>query len=333
MDARRRFSETRLKDMGDEYAENYPQIAIVLSRFYGLGHEYTITGIGDFYKKLLIDEEVQIYCSSWIYNYAQPEQFVGLLYNIGFFGIKTSSSTLFRSLGSSSSSPPPINPETHIVIHPSYSDALDLRSVIISSLEEDVSWQTTGRLTDLPEAIDLSTYTDRLESLMEDLKTLPEGEEQATKWETVVCDIIKLCFFKWLSNVELHERDIDGCVIRDWIAANRASGGFWQMILHKYGATQIVWECKNYSDLKAGDFQQVSYYMNEKIGRFAVIAFRGDMKKHYYDHIKRIACDKDGIILLLTNRDFEVFVRQAKNGKTSENHLQDIFDTTVRMIS
>jgi hypothetical protein len=296
MDARRRFSETRLKDLGDEYAENYPQIALVLSRFYGLGHEFTITGIEDFIKKLLIDNEIQTHCSNWIYNFIQPEQFVSLLYNIGFVGIKTSSITQFRSLGFGSSNPPPVSSETHIIIHPSYTDALDLRAVIISNLGEDLSWQTVGFLADIPDSIDLKTYTDRLQTLQEDLKTLPEGKTQATKWEDIVGEIIKLCFFKWLSNVESHERDVDGCVVRDWIASNRASSGFWNMIFHKYGATQIIWECKNYSDLKADDFQQISYYLNEKIGKFGVIAFRGEVQKHYYEHIKRIASEKGGFV-------------------------------------
>ncbi len=28
---------------------------------------------------------------------------------------------------------------------------------------------------------------------------------------------------------------------------------------------KISWECKNYGDLKAHDFHQISYYMNEKV--------------------------------------------------------------------
>lgn len=46
--ARRRFSDSRLKDLGDEYQENYSQIQLVLSRFYGLGTKYTINGIAEF---------------------------------------------------------------------------------------------------------------------------------------------------------------------------------------------------------------------------------------------------------------------------------------------
>ena len=64
--ARRRFSDNRLKDLGDEYAENYPQIALVLRRFYGLGRRFTPGGIESYMRKLLKDPEVIQLCGSWI---------------------------------------------------------------------------------------------------------------------------------------------------------------------------------------------------------------------------------------------------------------------------
>jgi hypothetical protein len=123
-------------------------------------------------------------------------------------------------------------------------------------------------------------------------------------------------------------------VIRDWIAANHAQEGFWELIRQKYGATQIIFECKNYSDLQARDFHQVSYYMNETIGRFGVIVYRGkDLKRHYHDHIKRIASERNGIVLLFGEWDLNVFIRQATNGKSNQSHLQEIYDRTVREAS
>lgn len=333
IDARRRFSETRLKDLGDEYAENYPHIAIVLSRFYGLGREFTINAIKDIINKLLVDTEIQDRCSSWIYNFTKTQDFIRLLYNIGFVGIKSNSDVLFRSLGPSSSSPPAITAENHIVIQSSYVDALDLQDTILSSLDPSLSWQTAGFLTDIPDAIWKEDYYPKLETLNEELKTLPRGRSKYKEWEDIVGDIIKLCFFRWLSNVMSREREIDGCVVRDCVSANRAQSGFWNMVFHKYNASQIVWECKNYDKLQSSDFQQINYYLNDAIGKFGVIAFRGEIDKHYYDHIKRIANEKNGIVLLLGNRDLQVFVRQTIKGKFSENHIQNKYDTIVRMIS
>jgi hypothetical protein len=95
-----------------------------------------------------------------------------------------------------------------------------------------------------------------------------------------------------------------------------------------------VWECKNYEDLDASDFQQAAYYMTKEIGRFVVVAYRGETKPHYFQHIKRIAAEKDGgVILLLGERDIAVFLRQALNGKNREEHIRELYDKIVRLIS
>ena len=334
-EARRRFSDSRLKDLGDEYQENFPQISLIISKFYGLGNEYTISGIESFIQKILLDKEVKNYCSRWIFKYTTPSLFIELFYNIGFFGLKYNGEFFFRSLGPKSSTPPPIGTKTRIIIHPSYSIALNLRSTVIMKLDEEFTLQQSGLLLDLPEGTTYTSYQDKLRNLQDGLKTLSVGLANAAKFEEIVGDIIKFCFFRSRTNVQSKERDNEGTVIRDWIAANRASGGFWEMVRQRYKATQIVWESKNYEELNADDFHQGAYYMTKEIGRFVVIAFRGnETKKSYYRHIKRIANDKEGgILLLLNERDLHVFIRQAINVKIKEDHINGIYYRTVREIS
>ncbi len=168
-----------------------------------------------------------------------------------------------------------------------------------------------------------------------DLTTLPSGKSGAYKYEDIIGDIVKFCFFRSLTNVQSKERDVGGAVIRDWIAANRAASGFWEMVRQRYNATQIIWECKNYEELSADDFHQASYYMTKEIGTFSILVFRGrKVKKSYFNHIKRISNEKDGgIVLLLTERDLDVFLRQAINGKTKEDHIYELYDKTIRAIS
>ncbi len=332
--ARRRFSDSRLKDLGDEYQENYPQIQLVLSRFYGLGKEYTIRGLTAFLQKLLVDDEVRQYCKSWIYKYTAPEQFAELLYNIGFFGIKQESGSNFRSLGAKSANPPPIAQTTSLVVHPSYVDALNLQNIIVDILDASVLLQRAGLLTELPGAINLDDYNDKLQSLLDRLSTLPRGYDSASEYEDIIGEIIRLCFFKSLSNVEPRVRDTEGRVIRDWIASNRATDGFWQMVLQRYQATQIIWECKNFDALDPDAFRQCSSYMTKEIGRFLILCFRGEVKEHYYEHIKRTAIEKEGgVILLLTDKDLKVFLRQTMNGKLKEDHIRGLYDHTIRRIS
>ncbi len=331
--ARRRFSESALKDLGDEYSENFPQIQLVLGRFHGLAREFTVPAIGAFIQKLLTDGQVTEFCKSWIFRYTAPHNFVELLYGIGFLGVKNQDVVDFRSLGARSA-PPPIEANSHVVVHPSYVEALDLQDKVIGTLD-DVTLQKEGLLIDLPDAVDLRGYKDRLTQLLADIENTPTGDEYDRDYERIVGDIIGLCFFRVLCNVEPQVRDVDGRVIRDWVASNVASSGFWEMIRERYLASQVIWECKNYTELTAGDFHQTAYYMGNAIGHFSVVCFRGERsdKSHYYQHIRRIASNHNGMVLLLTDKDLQVFVRQSLNGKVKEEHIRDIYDTTVRKIS
>lgn len=334
--ARRRFSDSRFKDLCDEYAENYPQIQLVLGRFHGLGREFTIPAIDSLIRKLLVDEEIQRECP-WLYEHTTPSSFIAWLFSIGFAGVKQGGQeeSEYRSLGARSSVVPPIDASTSVVIHPTYQDALALQDIVVDALADNMSLQQHGVLIDLPGAISRVEYNSSLLELLERIKLIERGQTQQNDFEAWVGDVIRLCFFRSLVNLEPQVRDHDGRVRRDWIAANRAASGFWEMIRARYNATQIIFECKNYDDLEASDFQQIAYYMGQAIGDFGVIVFRGDAQPHYYGHIKRIAVDRgrDALVLLLNDKDLKVFLRQASKGKVHESHIQDNYDRTVRNIS
>ena len=334
LQTRRRFSDSRLKDLCDEYSDNFPQLQLVLGRFFGLGSEFTVKAIEDFVKKLLVDDEIKKGCAGWIYTYTQPDLLIQLFFNIGFAGIKDERATYFRSLGSQSTTPPAIDAKTIVVIHPTYREALNLRDVLLTNLDPSIPLSEGGLLPELPQGISIDQYNSRLREIREQFKTIPEGEAHANEFAELAGEAIRLCLFKALTNFESKVRNIDGRVIRDWIASNHAPEGFWEVVRQKHGATQIVFEYKNYSELEASDFHQFAYYMNDMIGRFAVLVFRGEqMKRHYYEHIRRIASDKRGMVLLLTDRDIDILLRHAINGKSSESHLQELYDRTVREVS
>jgi hypothetical protein len=333
--AKKKFSESRLQDLSDEYADNYPRLRIVLSKFYGLGNEYTVAAIDDFTKKLLLDDEIRDSCQSWIYSHSSPELLIRLLYNLGFAGIKKGDSVVFKSSESALSMMPSITDDCVVVIHPTYCFALSLQNTLVHRIGDDVVLRHSGIITDLPESTSLGAYNAKLTSLQTKLKSLICGDEGASEYEKIVEEILSLCFFRSLTDIQPKSRDVSGRVIRDIIAANYSSIPFWQMLRDQYRATQIIFECKNYENLTADDFHQTSYYMNDVIGRAAFLVHRGgpELKKSYLEHIRRVSNDKHGIVILLGERDLEVFLRQALNGKKSEGHLQDLFDRIVREIS
>ncbi|WCP68131.1 transposase [Vibrio tubiashii] len=332
-DASKRYSTSRLKDLGDEYAENYSNISLVLELFYGLGSEYTLRAIEDFIQKLLVNDVIGKHCSDWVYEYTQPHRFIELLYGIGFIGIKNRKSIEYKISSKDSNAKPAFDNNSIIVIHPTYREALNLRSILISDLKDETSLKAEGKLEDIPQSFVLDDYKMTLQDLKSNLDSIPLGTKGASDFEDIVGKIIELCFFRSLTNVQPHSRDVNGTTIRDWVTSNRATDGFWEVIRSQYRATQITWECKNYKELKSDDFHQITYYMNDNAGRFGVIVFRGDIKDSYYRHIERIATKHKGMVLLLTQKDLEVFLRQAIKGAYKEAHIQDRYDTFVRKIS
>jgi hypothetical protein len=333
--ARRRFSESRLKDLGDEYSENFPQIAIVLARFHGLAKSLTVYAVEGFVKRLLVDDEVKACCGSWIFRFTAPHQFIELLFGIGFWGVGDGNDVEYRGVGVKASTAPPITAATQVVIHPSYVEALDLQDKVLSSFDDVGPLQKEGLLLDLPDAISFKDYQAELTALLNGLDKIPVGKAGASEYEKFIGSVVHLCFFRVLTNAQQHSRDIDGRVIRDRVVSNVAVQGFWEMVRQRHGATQIIWECKNYTDLTAADFHQTVYYMNPQIGKFAVVCFRGEdrSKRIYLDHIRRISQKHQGMVVLLGDKDLKVFIRQAINGKVKESHIREIYDSVVRSIS
>ncbi|WGS40293.1 hypothetical protein LFL97_11085 [Burkholderia sp. JSH-S8] len=334
-DASKRYSTSRLKDLGDEFSENYPNISVILEHFYGLGNEYTLVAIEDFIGKLLVNEKIRKYCSSWFYDYTVPFRFVELLFSIGFLGLKRKGKISYKESGKDANAKLAIDSTAQFVIHPTYQPALNLRSILVQQIHDETALRNEGLLEDLPDNYHFDEYKETLTTTLARLKSLPAGAATASDFEEIVGDVIRLCFFRSLTNVQPKARMHDGSAIRDWVASNRAANGFWEVIRTKYGATQVVWECKNYEELQADDFHQVSYYFSQTFGKFGIIAFRGaEIKDSYHRHISTVANkNQSGQIILLTQKDLEVFLRQAINGVFKETHIQDRYDFFVRQVS
>jgi hypothetical protein len=218
-------------------------------------------------------------------------------------------------------------------VHRCYWDALDLQDTLVRELPDSTELGRVGLVAELPGGLSPTAYVEHLEELDARLLSIPPGHPGAKQFEDAVGDLLRLCFFRALHNIEPHSRTVNGEAIRDWIASIRAHTGFWSIIRQRYNATQVIWECKNYDDLHADDFQQVSYYLNDTIGKFALIAFRGELQPSYMRHIERVSRDRGAVIVPLGIRDLRTFIRQSKAGKLREAHIQDRYDAIVRKIS
>lgn len=177
-------------------------------------------------------------------------------------------------------------------------------------------------------------YRAKLKELLRDLDKLPRGRKDAERFEQLVGEMIRLCFFRNLGNVVHRVPSTEGTVIRDWMASNRAITGFWSIVRQKYDATQVTWEVKNYDKLCADDFHQAGYYMSNAAGRFVVVVHRGqDMGNRYLRHVRRIADDKQGMVMILTGKDVRALLSQVLAGHSAEDYLHELYDRACRAIS
>jgi hypothetical protein len=61
---------------------------------------------------------------------------------------------------------------------------------------------------------------------------------------------------------------------RDILATNMATAGFWRRIFDDYASGQIIFEVKNFAELKEENFRQVLSYTGRDYGRFAAVVTR-----------------------------------------------------------
>ena len=337
LSARRRFSTSRLSDLGDEYQENYPNIQLVLEKFYGFGQRWAVPALGAFTTKLKQDPDIKKLCAEWIYRYGTAEYFARLLYEIGFMGFISTDregkkrAPSFRSLGPRDTTPPPVSEAMDVAIHPSYWDALDLQDRLVADVKPEQPFGRIGIKEDLPNSWSLEEYADQVVALEDLLGGIPEGHPGASEFEEFVGELIGLCFFRSLDNIQPQVRDWEATQIRDWIASNRAESGFWSTVRLRYDATQVVFECKNKDSLRSSDFQQLSFYLSKRKGRLGFLCFRGRFSPSYERHMRTCLTDHGVAIIPLGENDLRVFMRQAKNGKVKDSHLFDKLDNLERL--
>jgi hypothetical protein len=63
---------------------------------------------------------------------------------------------------------------------------------------------------------------------------------------------------------------------RDIVATNTGAGPFWRRVLADFHARQLIFETKNYDQLKIDDYRQALSYKGGAYGSFAVLISRSE---------------------------------------------------------
>lgn len=173
-------------------------------------------------------------------------------------------------------------------------------------------------------AIDINDINERAvaESLIDALRSIDPGSEQASAFHSLSVGILEFLFFPHLMYPKKEHEVHDGRKRIDITFNNASSEGFWNQIrtVPTTAASLVMVECKNYSrDIKNPELDQMSGRFSHQRGWFGLIMCRSfDNKKLFVQRCKDTAADGRGVIICLDDTDVISMLQLVIDGRRSE---------------
>jgi hypothetical protein len=178
----------------------------------------------------------------------------------------------------------------------------------------------------------------RIKELIEELARIPEGKEGATDFESWCLSAVRICFAKGLRNVELKPNK-NAKSRRDIVATNLGDGDAWKRVYDDYGTRQVIFEVKNYQELRPSDYYQIEHYLSGEYGRIAFVITRASSNDVYADKdlqwIREMySTDKKILVVKLCGRWFAKMLDRLRNPQKHDavnDAIHNILDTYTRL--
>ena len=312
----KQISESRLSDLLKEYENVFPGLGVVVNTFRGRASFFEVRSLIGHLNTLVNECDYSEVGSGDLAILNSGETIFYTLYSIGFLGLQDSKTATitFRHDGGAAAVTATEVKNQQTTVHPCYWKALGLTEAglplsILSEIHDEYELRVTHEVKDI--------RTRQLGKLVSELPSMPEGPDGARDFEDWAFRTVRILFSGLLVNPELKPND--GAIQqRDIVATNMAESGFWRRVLEDYGSRQIVFEIKNYQNLKFDDYRQVLSYTANEYGKFALIVTRsssegvgdterGWMQSMYHEH-KRV-------IMTLPANLLSRYVRKVRNIK------------------
>lgn len=247
------ISESKLSDLQQEYGGIFPALPVLIAGFRSFKGVMTkaefeerlaaITGEGS--------SPVELQDLSML---PDSKSRAVLLYNVGFIGAKKRNDTRYvfchdGSLRSWEFS----DPDIQFMIHPCYWQALKCTK------EDEAAWSQAAQLIhdEYRASAEKDPYyrTKKVDDLLNKLGKIPDGHEGATPFEDWAFETLDFLMKGRVSYLELHPNKVNASR-RDIVGTITTNDGFWGRINKDFDVRQIVFEVKNYANLKAEDFSR-----------------------------------------------------------------------------
>jgi hypothetical protein len=269
--ASKQISSDRLTDLQKEYDVVFPGLTMLINLF---------KGKQAFQKFSTIVSEIDFFIEHNEYLLFEASDFAILgsgksafyaLYSIGFLGLENPSNKNIQFChDGSQANMDIIKPEQSVCVHPCYWKALEIQSEIF---EENVLIELYDDNKPPSNAAIKDQRIRMIGHLISQLPSMPEGIESSSQFEDWAFRAIQILFSGFLTNPELKPNG-NAVQRRDIVATNMAKEGFWKRLCDDYKSRQVIFEIKNYINMKIEDYRQALSYSGKQYGSFVLIVNR-----------------------------------------------------------
>ncbi len=154
------------------------------------------------------------------------------------------------------------------------------------------------------------------DELIQALRSLDTGREQANQYEQLIEKILTALFYPSLCNPQKQHKIHNGCKRIDITYSNEARVGFFRWLSQHYPSAFVFVECKNYGkEIGNPEVDQIAGRFSPSRGIVGIIVCRSIDKPDVLE--KRCidtAKDQRGYILCLSDKDIIKLMKAAKKG-------------------
>jgi len=166
---------------------------------------------------------------------------------------------------------------------------------------------------------------------------IPRGNEHFRSYEHFVRVCINFLFSGELREAKAQARTEpgnEGTEIRDLIAQNIASEGFFIVLKTKYSSSEILFDAKNKDEISREDLRQVYCYLKPAIGLWGFIVCRTNQpdKVHSYNRTLFQNFIQTRGVLIFTDYDIEKMLKMKIRGRNPSEHLHKLMSDFLRSI-
>jgi len=326
--AAKRISETRFDDLSKEYHSVFPGIKAFTNVFLNGRPNLTVEEASEKISNVLDSKETSSDALQFSKILGGSEEIIKALYGIGFFGIVDASGKyVFSHDGKRPNIS--ISSKNLLLIHPCYWIALNLNeNEDVASVKQDI--YDEYEITISSESKELRDKM--LGQHMSALNTISMGADDAHEFEAWCKKAIEIIFIGNLTNIELHPNK-QHAQRRDIVATNQGHNGIWKRIREDYLVRQVIFEVKNFENLRTDEYRQMSGYLGREYGSLGFIICRDSVielsKGKDLEAFREFYSLKQQLIIKLTAKQIINMLSKLRSVQKNQDDIDKLLDKHI----